>query len=497
MTTANEHPVAVIGAGTMGSGIAFIAAAAGHPTILIDGHGPALERSRATIAKLLAGQVERGRVTPQAAETIAANITWTDDVAAASGALLAIEAIVEDVTAKEALFKRLESVLAPDAVIASNTSSLSITALAQPLRHPERFVGLHFFNPVPAMKLVEVVGSDASAPALLDRLCALMRSWGKHPVVVRDVPGFIVNRVARPYYAEGFTAVGEGEAPHAVDRLLEQAGGFRMGPLALSDLIGHDINYAVACSVHAAYDGKTRFRPSAVQAALVESGALGRKTGRGFFDYPAQTATSGDAAVHAGGDVTRSLPLIRHSAASQLGPLLARLAAVGVKTSVDPHLDDETLQIGSLTVSLGDGRTLAQRPGLDALIDAQRDPHTATALGITARDNKALATLAALFRNANITVVSISDRPGQLVLRTLAQLANAAFDAVADDVAEAEGIDTAMRLGANHPEGPLEWARRTGLDRLDHVLGNIALASGDPLYTPSRGLAAARHGSHP
>lgn len=492
MTLGTQQRVAVIGAGTMGSGIAFVAAAAGHPTVLIDGHAPALQRSRQTIADLLAGQVRRGQIGAEAAEQLRQRLSWSDDLGLASDASLTIEAIIEDETAKADLFERLEAALPDDAIIASNTSSLSIEQLARRLRRPARFVGLHFFNPVPAMKLVEVIGSGKNDPALLESLRTTLHAWGKEPVRVRDVPGFIVNRVARPYYAEGFRAVEDGIAAETVDSLLEGAGGFRMGPLALSDLIGQDVNYSVARAIYAAYHGKGRFRPSQVQAMLVETGALGRKSAQGFYAYAADGRSQRPASPGPpAGQAAQDLPL-RASPAIASAALAGRLRTAGYSVPLDHGLDDDAmLALGEWRVGLGDGRTLSERTDLDALMDLQRDPATATALGVTARSDAIFAAIASLFARAGVHAIQIPDRPGQIVLRTLAQLANAAFDALADQVADSDGIDAAMRLGANHPEGPLRWAENFGRDRLALCLTHLAHATGDEMYLPSPALGPA------
>lgn len=476
--------LAVIGAGTMGSGIALVAALAGHATVLVDGQESALQRSRDSIEQMLASQAKRGRITAEDAVHARQRISWTTDLGTAASAALAIEAIIEDQDAKAALFTRLESVLDEQAVIASNTSSFSIARLASRMQRPERFVGLHFFNPVAAMQLVEVIGSGRNEPALLEALVDMIAAWGKQPVRVRDVPGFIVNRVARPYYAEGFAAAGEGIDPAMIDSLMEHAGGFRMGPLALSDMIGHDVNYSVACSVHAAYDGRTRFRPSPIQAQLVAQGALGRKSGRGFYAYGEGEPGYQPIRMHEAGATGEALPL-RYQQGAAFRPLIGRLQLAGSSAIEDPALPEGCLAFGPWQIGMGDGRTLDDRPELDALLDHQRNPDTATAMAVTARSDEVFAAIAALLAQAGIVTIAVPDRPGQVVLRSLAQLANAAFDALVDDVADAAGINAAMRLGANHPEGPLQWAARFGPERLAAVLANIAQASGDAIYLPS------------
>lgn len=486
--------VAVIGAGAMGTGIAQVAAQAAHPVILIDTSDEALERSRQSLEKSLAGMVERGRMTEAEAAELAGRIVRTTDMTRASTARLAIEAVVERLNVKQKVFAGLAAVMAGDAVLASNTSSLSIGALAARVPHPERFVGLHFFNPVPAMKLVEVITGPRTTPAAVEAAEAAMERWGKVAARVRDVPGFIVNRVARPYYAEAFAAWGEGIPAAKIDAALEGAGGFRMGPLALTDLIGQDVNYGVAVNVHDGYRGKTRFRPQPAQRALAESGKLGRKSGQGVYTYPPGRPEPTF--------VVPGTPLSAVQVAAEqreIGPLVTALRGAGVTCSVDARLTPDTLCVGDLTLAIGDGRTLSDRGDADVLVDHVRDFASASSVVVAARTSEAAATAAALFTAVGKRTLAIPDRPGLLVLRTLAQIANAAADAVIDEVASAGDIDKAMRFGANHPEGPLEWAERFGRERVAEALRHIAQGSGDAIYSPSpylrSGKAAASRAS--
>lgn len=480
MQFGSDSAIAVVGAGTMGAGIAQIAAAAGHAVVVIDTQEAGLVRGRAGVASSLAALVRRGALDDAGRAAIEGRIRWSGEIAEAAGAALVVEAIVERMDAKLGLFSALAQIVGSEAVLASNTSSLSITAMAQALPEARRFIGLHFFNPVAAMKLVEVVPGHATDPAVVDAAMALMRRWGKRAVQVRDVPGFIVNRVARPYYAEGFLAWGEGIDPAAIDHALTSAGGFRMGPLALADLIGHDVNHAVATSVYEAYGGKTRFRPQANQQALVESGRLGRKSGAGIHDY--------------GADLPRPV-----FAASRPAPQLIRISPNGgawaklVRKSGLPVREDDALPRGFVLVdgvrlAVSDGRPLAARGDVDVLIDAARDFEVAETVVMTARDQASAAAAAGLVQATGRTALFIPDRAGMLVLRTLAQLANAAADAAADEVASAAAIDEAMVYGANHPQGPLDWADRAGRRRVAGVLANIADATADMMYAPSPSL---------
>ena len=278
--------VAVIGAGAMGSGIAQVAAQAGHRVRLFDTRIGAAERARDAIGQALAGLAAKGRVDAGEASAAAARITPIHALPDCVGASLVVEAIVEDLEAKRALLRELELIVAPAAILASNTSSLSITSLAAGMKAPGRIVGMHFFNPVPLMQLVEVVSGLATDPAAAATVHATALAWGKTPVHVTSTPGFIVNRCARPYYGEALRLLAERAADAAtLDALMRESGGFRMGPFELMDLIGNDVNFAVTRSVWEAHFHDPRYAPSLLQQERVTAGYLGRKSGRGFFDY--------------------------------------------------------------------------------------------------------------------------------------------------------------------------------------------------------------------
>lgn len=485
MTIGTESIIAVVGAGTMGAGIAQVAAQAGHKVRVIDTQDAALDRGRQTVAKSLASLVKRGTIDEVGAAAIADRIDWSTDMASAAPAALAIEAIVERMDVKTGLFRSLAEHVGPDAILASNTSSLSIEAMADGVPGAERFAGLHFFNPVPAMKLVELIASSRTDIAVVDSLEALMRAWKKLPVRVRDVPGFIVNRVARPYYAEGFAALGEGVEPALIDHALESAGGFRMGPLTLADLIGHDINYTVACQVFDGYGSKARFRPQPSQQALHDAGQFGRKSGKGVYDYGADLPAPGFVTP---GPAPRSIEAAND--AGGIAPLVTLAEAAGLPIVRTTDLAPGVLRIDGKLLALGDGRCLSDRSDVDILLDAARDFATTPTLIVTARDAEALSVAAGFAQSIAKRLLALPDRPGQLVLRTLAQLANAGFDALDDHVADAAGIDTAMRFGANHPQGPIDWARGFGRERLATVLSHIEAATGDPIYLPALSINA-------
>lgn len=466
--------VGVCGAGAMGAGIAQAAAQAGHRVIVIDQFEEALARGRDTITKGLAALVKRDKMSEAEAGAVSSRCEWSTDVRALAKAGLVIEAIVENAEVKRALFQEVEGVVAETAIIATNTSSLSVTGLAAGRKNAGRYMGLHFFNPAPVMKLVEVVCGAETDPALAASALVLMNSWGKTAVAARDVPGFVVNRVARPYYGEGWRALEEGAADAAtLDFLYRDLAGFRMGPFELGDLIGHDINAAAAKSIFDAYFGRTRFTPSLMQAGLVAAGRLGRKSGRGVYSYTDDKPPTPTLAPPADGGGDQALL----DQALLLGPI----------------------EMGGATIMLTDGRTasrIADEAGISvAVIDYVRDSSAASAIAFAASDEIAAEAALEFASACGKSAARLSDRPGLVVFRTLLQLANCACDAVRDKVADPDAIDVAMKNGVNYPFGPIEWARGFGFRRVNEALEAIADETGEAIYMPGEWMrAAARQG---
>jgi len=278
--------IGVVGAGTMGRGIAQVASAAGHEVKLLDRDAAMLQDAQHFLRKIQDRAVAKGRIAPDEADALMARIQPVSTVDDLGGCGVVIEAIVERLDVKTALFQSIEAVVGNGCVLATNTSSLSVTALAAGLSHPERMIGLHFFNPAPLLPLVEVVPALQSSGDLANRMLVLMRQWGKSPALAKDTPGFIVNRVARPFYGEAIRLLEEGVADVAtIDWAMTELGGFKMGPFTLMDLIGNDINYAVTESVWTAFHYDGRYRPSFAQKRNVDAGWYGRKSGRGWYDH--------------------------------------------------------------------------------------------------------------------------------------------------------------------------------------------------------------------
>ncbi len=446
-------PVFVIGAGIMGAGIAQVAAQAGHAVGLYDSREGAAEAAKRALGDTLAGLVKKGRVCDDAAEAALGRIRPAAALADAADAGLVVEAIVENLDVKRGLLRELEAVVGADCVLASNTSSISITALANGLRHPARCVGMHFFNPVPLMKLVEVVSGLQTAPAVAARVFELARAWGKTPVHARSTPGFIVNRIARPYYAETLALLQERAAePAALDACL-RAAGFRMGPCELMDLIGHDTNFAVTESVYAANFGDKRYAPSLVQRELVDGGLLGRKTGRGFFEYPA-AAKDACAAAAAPARLVETAQLCRTDGR----PAQQRAAESGVRD----------LAVFDWQV-VDDGGALA---------------YAVAASASDAFAREVAETIAA----AGFEPVRIADAAGLVVARTLAMLINEAADAVLQGVCTPEAADLAMKLGVNYPAGPFEWLARLDARAVVRLLDHLDAHYRGERYRVSPGL---------
>lgn len=450
--------VSVVGAGAMGAGIAQVAAQAGHSVLLFDVMEGAAQRGVARITSDLDGLVTRGRLSAQTRAEILDRIAPAGDIGELASSQLVIEAVVEDLEVKRRVFSQLEAIISDDCILTTNTSSISITAIAAALRLPARVAGFHFFNPAPIMKLVEVVSGAATTPAVADKLLELARAWGKIAVRAKATPGFIVNRVARPFYGEALRLLEEGATdPATLDSVYTEAGEFRMGPCMLMDLIGHDVNYAVTQSMFDAFSGDPRYRPSLIQKELIHAGWLGRKAGRGFYENSAVT---------------------RGSKPTEADAVLP--------------LDGTGHRIGNVLVRRTDGRTAASHALeagnsvvlYDLVADARRSPRVAVSRSPDVGDPTFHDVVSALSEGGR-TVTEIADRPGLILMRTIAMLANEAFEASLHGVGSLEEIDLAMTYGVNYPRGPVAWAREIGLSDVIAIMDNLRAVTGDPRYRTS------------
>ncbi|MFE4868639.1 3-hydroxyacyl-CoA dehydrogenase [Streptomyces sp. NPDC056682] len=491
---APSRTVAVVGTGTMGQGIAQVALVAGHRVRLHDAAPGRAREAADAIAGRLGRLVDKGRLAVADREAALARLHPAEEIAELADAALVIEAVLEQLPVKQELFTALEGVVGEDCLLATNTSSLSVTAIAGALRHPGRFVGLHFFNPAPLLPLVEVVSGFATEEAAATRAYETAKAWGKTPVRCTDTPGFIVNRIARPFYAEAFAVYEERGADAAtIDAVLRECGGFRMGPFELTDLIGQDVNEAVTRSVWESFFHSPKFTPSLAQRRLVESGLHGRKSGRGWYAYEASGALAqGDVR----GEPHTAPPAEAPAAVTVVGDLGPARELVTMMT--EAGIDVKTVNDGGPYIELpGDGQ-LVPADGKTSVefadvvyFDLALDYRGATRIALSASEDtseRALAEAVGLFQKLGKEVSVIGDVPGMIVARTVAMLADFAADAVAKGVASAEDIDTAMRLGVNYPLGPVEWNRRLGPDWAYDLLSALHERCPTGRYAPSLAL---------
>ena len=491
MSRATFHDIGVIGAGTMGSGIALAAVRAGLSVYLYDISADMLNKAREYILHHLR---RKGQ------ESLADHLHLTGDLQALSRVQAVIEAAPENLELKLKLFADISSICPPPAVLASNTSTLSITRLAAGAHAPERVVGMHFFNPAPVMPLVEVIRGAQTSDGTIDSAVALARALGKTPVVATDTPGFIVNRIARPFYGEALRLLAEGVATHEeLDWILEGSGGFRMGPFKLMDLIGIDINFTAMKSVYEQTFGEPRFRPSLLQQQKIQENALGRKTGRGFYVYGEDQGPA--ATPQAPQPSDRPLTILLSSAKRAPG-LEAYLVSRGhtlvrepEKTAEaaflvcsrdenllqqavhwDTHLPEHLpifCQCVDITLSevLSQVRNVQRWFGLDSLF--LTNGHVATLVNNPQAGPEEKQKAEAVFRHLGFHPIWIREAPALVVPRIVSMLINEAAFAALEGVADEATIDTAMKLGVNYPRGLFEWAQQIGVGTVVAVLDHL------------------------
>lgn len=483
--------IGVVGAGAMGQGIAQVMALAGLNISLFDVRPGAARTAQSALVTTLAILQSKGRISQQAARDALALVQVVDRLEALDDCELVIEAIVEDLEVKQQLFRQLDELLDETTLLASNTSSLSITAIASVCRYPGRVAGLHFFNPVPRMRLVEVIGGIATQPDALERLRALVRKVGHYSADSKDSPGFIVNHAGRAYGTEALRMLSEGIAtPALIDALLRDDAGFPMGPFELLDLVGLDVSVPVMESVYHQFYEEPRYRPHPLLRLMQAGGHLGRKTGQGFYRYDGNSASP---LTLQPVPTCAQLPAVWVAADDDLGKtrVLALLGQLGahVETGASPSPDALCL-----LAPLGDDTSeSALRHGVDpsrsVAIDTVLELGALRCLMVNPATRVDMQEAAhALFSRDGGRVVMLRDSCGFVLQRTLAAIVNLGCDIAQQGIASVEDIDMAVRLGLGYPHGPLAWGDTLGAGRLLLILERMHTLTGDPRYRPSNWL---------
>jgi 3-hydroxybutyryl-CoA dehydrogenase len=487
----NVSVVGVAGTGLMGRGIAQIAAQAGIETLMFDAAPGVAAKAKETIAQALAKLVEKGKLTAEQVDAALDALKPVDALSALARCDVVVEAIVEDLGAKQALFKSLEDVVREDCILASNTSSLSVTAIASACRRPARVGGFHFFSPVPLMKLVEVIGGVKSEPRVVETLTALARRMGHTPVRAADTPGFIVNHAGRGYGTEALRILSEGVASFdVIDRILKDGAGFRMGPFELLDLTGLDVSQPVMESIYHQYYEEPRFRPSPLLLQRKTAGLLGRKTGRGFYEYTDGAIEAIPAAPAPAGRPHLVWISQRHPDAYT--KVLHLATALGVKIDAGLTPTDDSLCI--VTPLGSDATTAAVEEHLDAMrtvaVDAWFGLASHRTLMTTPVTAPAMRDAAhGLFASDGVPVSVVKDSAGFVSQRVVAHIVNIACDIAQQRIATPDDIERAVTLGLGYRQGPLAMGDALGPRNVLAILNALHDMYRDPRYRPSPWLA--------
>ena len=481
--------IGVVGTGAMGRGIAQIAAQAGSTIALYDSQPDAAAKAIAAIHGQWDKLLEKGRISSQTCADYKARLQSCSGVTHLANCDLVIEAIVEKLEAKQSLFRELEAVVANNAVLVSNTSSLSVTAIAASMRAPQRFAGYHFFNPVALMKVVEVIGGLKTDADTCQRLTNYARQMGHTPVSASDTPGFIVNHAGRAYGTEALRIVGEGVADFAtIDAILKDQVGFKLGPFELMDLTALDVSHPVMESVYRQYYEEPRYRPSVITAQRLAGGMLGRKTGQGFYDYRPESRTEyAQAAIPS---VANMPPVWVSPRATRYSELLQLLKDLGAQLETGASPSSHALTIVAplgfdvTTVAVVDRHDPARTIGIDMLVDdkatKRRVLMTNPATRIDMRD-----AAHALFARDGKAVSIIRDSGGFVTQRVVAAIVNIATDMCQQRICSPQDLDLAVTLGLAYPMGPLAMGDKLGPSNVLEVLFNMQTVYGDPRYRPS------------
>lgn len=485
---ADKIIIGVVGAGTMGRGIVQLFAQAGHLVRCHDAQAGAAAKAVDHVDGMFARAVEKGRMAAAEYAAARARLKACDSLADLADCGLVIEAIVEDMEVKRTLFRDLEGVIGENAILASNTSSLTVTEIAAACNLPQRVAGLHFFNPVPLMKVAEVIAAVRTEPAVVQRLCELTEGAGHRAVVTADQPGFLINHAGRGLYTEGLRIVEEQVAtPADVDDVLREAMGFRMGPFELLDLTGLDVSSRVMTSIYEQFQQEPRFRPSSLVAPRVAAGLYGRKSGAGWYRYVEGQQQK---------PPTKPLPPLPNGTTVWVDPQASGAAGLRELVIKAGGRLSEDAASASLTIVQPwgvDATSAALTIGLDATRCVAVDPltpltrrRTLMLTAMTAPEARDAAH--ALLANDGTPVTLVNDSPGFIAQRVMATIVNIAANIAQRGIATVADLEDAVRLGLGYPHGPLGWGDQLGADRLLEILRAQLCATGDPRYRPSAWL---------
>jgi 3-hydroxybutyryl-CoA dehydrogenase len=484
VAAANAKIIGVVGAGVMGRGIVQLFAQAGHVVRMFDAREGAAAEAKAIVTGLLERLVAKGLLTQAAFAENVAKMQVCQALDELAGCAVVVEAIIEDLEAKQGLFRALEAVVGAETILASNTSSLTVSGIAANCEKPARVAGLHFFNPVPLMKIAEIIPGIRTAPRVVDELRSLIEATGHRTVTASDQPGFLINHAGRGLYGEGFRIVEEGVADFtAVDRIMRDCCGFRMGPFELMDLTGLDVSGKVMQSIFEQFQHEPRYRPSSLVPPRLAAGLFGRKTGEGFYKYEgsqkiehAETVapTGGDLGAVWVGEGERRAELLE--ILSQAGASIADAPAAAAVLVLMPWGEDVTT--AALQLGLAPSKTV----GVDPFGRWDRRRVLMTSPVTLAPVREALHAMLAA-DGAAVTV--IADSPGFVSQRVIAMIVNIACEIAQRGIARAAEIDPAIRIGLGYPKGPLELGDSIGGPKILEILETIQATTGDPRYRPS------------